>query len=61
MSPIDSNVGVFISYGGTMHVTSDRFITFSTKPNLGLKKCAHHACTPTTCAMTHISSRSTFN
>jgi hypothetical protein len=46
LSPIDSNVGVFISYGGTMHVTSDRFITFSTKPNLGLKKCAHRACTP---------------
>jgi hypothetical protein len=38
MSPSDGAVGFFVSFGGTMHVTTDRFLTFSTKPTLGLKK-----------------------
>ena len=38
LSPSDAAVGFFVSFGGTMHVTTDRFLTFSTKPTLGLKK-----------------------
>jgi hypothetical protein len=38
LSEIDSAVGFFISFAGTMHVTTDRFTSFSTKPTLGLKK-----------------------
>jgi hypothetical protein len=39
-SAFDSNVGFFVSFSGTLHVTTDRFVTFATKPSLGLKKYA---------------------